>query len=722
MIKLFRNNETNFNHNEFVLNEIISCKPTEAINDDYTAELEYPLEDSKGISSNLVVGGIVSIPAIDNRLDQLFRIINKETSLTTVTVQMQAKLLADLKENRVRAMTLTGLTRKQAIQAVLNAALDPHNYTVGSLDTNTNTNVIVNIPEGNLLSAIIGAENSILSAYGGEFIVNNNTIDIVDSRGSDNGVVIEYGKNLSSIKESINLTDLATVLIPKSGDYRLPEYSIESPLVGAYEKRYFKEVDLNLNIWDGTNTKGDDQVTIEEAYALMRTACSKMFTVDKVDQISFNYEVDFVQLSQTEEYKNYAILETVNLGDTVTIRHKVLNLDLQGRVNKISYSIDSEGNTTIDKVEIGFSRKEITDIINNTIKQIKFTKDQINLQITDTAKSITAAFTIADNAIKQSVTDTKNALQAEIDINSTKINAVVEQDNTGFGWELSKEAFKVACVGASGAYVIININGLEVDDGRFKLKKNGNTVFYVNTSGRCTADGGFVVEDGDTECTINADGVRLTNSNGYTGLLEAHPSRTGLFVPDDFYVGSKLGVTRYSYFDANLDVEKNLWVGGDFDVDGEKNCLQITQNYGKRRINAYETAEYYFGDIGQGIIKDGECIIYIEDIFSECINTNITYQVQIFEYACRGSITKIERYPSYFIVKGNIDNIEFGWELKAKRIGYENNRLEQRLEKEDFYTDETENTLLENKNTNLSNTLLENEDSNLIDILLQEVV
>lgn len=42
MIRLFKNNETNFNHNEFVLNEIISCKPVEAINDDYTTELEYP--------------------------------------------------------------------------------------------------------------------------------------------------------------------------------------------------------------------------------------------------------------------------------------------------------------------------------------------------------------------------------------------------------------------------------------------------------------------------------------------------------------------------------------------------------------------------------------------------------------------------------------------------------------------------------------------------------
>jgi phage minor structural protein len=553
LIRLFRPTETDFTHNEWVLNEVISCKPVEAINDDYITELEYPLEDSKSLSSNLVVGGIVSIPTLDSRPDQLFRIIDKDTSLTTVTVQMQAKLLADLKENRVRAMTLTGLTRKQAIQAILNAALDPHNYTVGNLDTNTNTNVILNVQEGSVLNALIGAENSVLSEYGGEFIINNNQIDIVDSRGSDNGVVIEYGKNLSSISEKISNTDLATVLIPKSGDYRLPEYSIESPLVGAYEKRYFKEVDLNLDIWDGTNTKQDKQVTIEEAYALMRQACSKMFTVDKVDQLVFNYTVDFVQLSQTEEYKNYAILETVNLGDTVTVRHKVLNLDLQGRVNKIAYRVDSEGNKTIDTVEIGFSRKEITDIIKDTVKQIKFAKDEISLEVKNTDRK----------------------LSARLDIQEEKIDAVVEQDGTGFGWELSKSAFKVACVGASNAYVIIDANGLEVHDGKFRLYKDSNLVFYVNTNGRCTADGGFVVDDGDATYKLDRNGLTMTNENGYTSKIYVADDRTTLIADDDFEVTNTLNVVdtarfrAYSRFYANVDIDGDLDVSGSISMNGQ---------------------------------------------------------------------------------------------------------------------------------------------------------
>ncbi|WP_143328840.1 phage tail spike protein, partial [Clostridium beijerinckii] len=405
MIRLFKNNETDLSHNEWILNEIISCKVTEEINEDYTMELEYPLEDTKNISSNLVTASIISTPTIDSRDNQQFRIIQKETNSNSIIVQNQSKLLADLKENRIRAMTIVGKTRKEAIQIILNSALDPHNYKVGNLDTNTNTNVILEVKEGNLLSAIIGSENSVLSEYGGEFIVSNDTIDIVDQRGEDNGVVIEYGKNISSIKETIDLTDLATVLIPKSGDYRLPEYQIVSSNAGAYEKKYYRDVELNLNIWDGTNTKDEKQITIEEAYKIMRDTCNKMFNEDKVDQITFNYVIDFIELSKTEEYKNYKALENVNLGDTVYIKHKKLNLDLQGRVNKINYTVNSEGITTIDKVEIGFARKNITDIISDTVKQIQFTKQEIILQVSNSEKKI----------------------NARLDIQEEKIDAVVEQ-------------------------------------------------------------------------------------------------------------------------------------------------------------------------------------------------------------------------------------------------------------------------------------------------------
>lgn len=546
-VRLFRPTETDFTHNEWTLNEIISCRVTEGINDDYIAELEYPLEDSKGISSKITETFILSIPTIDDRQDQLFRIIDKQTTCNSVIVQCQAKLLADLKENAIRPATLTGLTRKQAIAQILNNCLETHSYSVGNLDTNANNNVILTVPEGNPLTSIIGDENSILTEYGGEFRVDNNKVDVIDSRGADNGVVIEYGKNLSSIKVDANITDLATVLIPKSGDYRLPEYYIESPRVNQYEKRYFKDVELNLNIWDGTNEKGEDQIILQEAYTIMRATCNKMFTVDKVDQITFNYEVDFIELSKTEEYKNYAILETVNVGDKVTVRHKILNLDLQGRVNKIAYSVDSEGITTIDTVEIGFSRKDITDIIKTTVKQIKFAQDEIRLEL--------------NNSI--------SGVETELDLANDKINAVVQKDGTGMGWTLSQAAFIIACLGASGANVAINADGLTVNDGKFYLKKNNKTVFQVDLNGICNAIGGFIVQDGGASCRLGKNGLTLTNSNGYTSRFFVMDDTTALKMQDDLYIGKGIFVDGLSYFHADVEIDTILRVGEKLRVGGK---------------------------------------------------------------------------------------------------------------------------------------------------------
>ena len=142
----------------------------------------------------------------------------------------------------------------------------------------------------------------------------------------------------------------------------------------------------------------------------------------------------------------------------------------------------------------------------------------------------------------------------------------------------------------------------------------------------------------------------------------AHPG-TG----DNLISFGNYNFNGYTFHNANI-VAKSL------SVSGSKNCLQETKNYGSRLINAYETAEYYFGDLGFGKINsDGECLAYIDDIFLECVNTNAQYHV--FTQIYNGKITSIERYTTYVVIKGE-PGTNFSWQLMGKRRGYENNRLE----------------------------------------------
>lgn len=114
-------------------------------------------------------------------------------------------------------------------------------------------------------------------------------------------------------------------------------------------------------------------------------------------------------------------------------------------------------------------------------------------------------------------------------------------------------------------------------------------------------------------------------------------------------------------------------VEGDFDVDGSKNRV-VDTSQGKVRIAAYETAEPYFGDIGEGKTdENGQARVDIDPLFAETVNTSCPYQVSIHPY-CKGSFYVAERAGDHFIVKGP-KNGAFGYEIKAKQKGYEEQRL-----------------------------------------------
>ena len=120
---------------------------------------------------------------------------------------------------------------------------------------------------------------------------------------------------------------------------------------------------------------------------------------------------------------------------------------------------------------------------------------------------------------------------------------------------------------------------------------------------------------------------------------------------------------------------KNVHVTGWLGVDGSKNSI-VKTSQGTVAINAYETAEYYFGDIGEGQTdSNGVAYVGIEKLFNETVNTSIPYQVFITAYG-PGNVWVEQREQDRFMVKSSQPNIKFGWEIKAKRKGYEHTRLQ----------------------------------------------
>ena len=82
--------------------------------------------------------------------------------------------------------------------------------------------------------------------------------------------------------------------------------------------------------------------------------------------------MDFIALQNTEEYKNIEVLESVYLGDTVTVYHPKLNINLTSRVVSYQYDAISQRylNITLGSVLpiIGASNSNSSKPIINTVK------------------------------------------------------------------------------------------------------------------------------------------------------------------------------------------------------------------------------------------------------------------------------------------------------------------------------------------------------------------
>ena len=232
-------------------------------------------------------------------------------------------------------------------------------------------------------------------------------------------------------------------------------------------------------------------------------------------------------------------------------------------------------------------------------------------------------------------------------------------------------------------------NGLKLYSGTTHLAEILGAVSWNNGTGTVSNMLGLYGDNGAVLGCKSGENLKAR----FIVTEAAHPG-TG----DNLISFGNYNFNGYTFHNANI-VAKSL------SVSGSKNCLQETLSYGSRLINAYETAEYYFGDLGFGKINsDGECLVYIDDIFLECVNTNAQYHV--FTQIYNGKITSIERYTTYVIIKGE-PGTNFSWQLMGKRHGYENNRLEtQEIETqgenkielfgyEDFKVETSEDTLMD---------------------------
>lgn len=220
-------------------------------------------------------------------------------------------------------------------------------------DKSVNATFKVTVPS-TARSLLGGTEGSILDRYGtGEYEWDMYTVKFHLHRGQDRGVTIRYGKNLTDLKNDTSIENVYTAIVPyyasETAVVTLPEGILYGSHIYDYNNVMAVPVDLSQQF-------GETAPTVEQ----LRTAGSNYLQSSENWMMSQNIEVSFVNLADTEEYKDVAVLQRVNLCDTVTIIHNELGVETQAKVIKVDYDVLNERYNTI---ELGEPRTNLSQAV-----------------------------------------------------------------------------------------------------------------------------------------------------------------------------------------------------------------------------------------------------------------------------------------------------------------------------------------------------------------------
>lgn len=339
--------------------ELIDARVMEELGGAYQLTVTYPADGP--LASKLVVEAIIAAPVPGTTIRQGFRIHEVTTSLDGLLEVTAFHLFYDLAGNFIADTFVVNKTPKAALDQLLRSATTPHRFTATSSDTATRASA--RVVRMNLAAAIMdqGSDNTFASRWTGELTRDNWHIHHTATRGADRGVVIRDRKNLTGYTSTIDLTSVVTRIVPVGFDgITLPELYVDSPHLNAYAIPHIKVMrypDIKA-IADADNPR-EDEVPLPQAHALLRQAAKTEFTTNHVDTPAASYTVSFVDLASTAEYADLAELETVLLGDTVTVQHADLGMSLSARV--VGYEYDPLQQAYVS-VELGSVAGKFTQI------------------------------------------------------------------------------------------------------------------------------------------------------------------------------------------------------------------------------------------------------------------------------------------------------------------------------------------------------------------------
>ena len=360
---LYSSTETNFDNNGLgILSDCVSCFVTEEANGIFELEMQYPMD---GIHySEILDRSIIKAKPDQFRDHQLFRVYYKSKPLSGIVSISAQHISYDL--SGIPVSPFEAESASHALQGLKNNAVVYCPFEFWT-DKSTSGRFNVSVPSS-IRSNFGGSEGSILDVYGGEFEFDNFIVKLHQNRGTNRGVSIRYGKNLTDIKQDENCANVATGIYPywanQEGELvELPEKIINAE--GNYNFVRVKTVDFSQEF--------EEAPTVEN----LRTRANRYITSNKIGVPDVSTSVSFAQLEQSIEYKGLKLLEHVSLFDYVNVVFPALGVQNTAKAVRLVYNVILD---RVESITLGSVKQNIAGTIATQTQEIEKKPSISNVQ------------------------------------------------------------------------------------------------------------------------------------------------------------------------------------------------------------------------------------------------------------------------------------------------------------------------------------------------------
>lgn len=517
LIVLYDHDEEAFTSNGLgALPDAASCIVTEERNGGYEVEMEYPLTGSH--FHDIQKRRILYVKPNPYDDPQPFRIYSITKPINGIVTVHAAHLSYDTSGSIVKLFPADAGSASAAMSYLKNFSVPSTPFT---FFTNVGKSGTMSVPKPSSIRSLLGgSDGSILDTFGGEYLFDKWNISLLESRGADRGVTIRYGKNMTDLEQEENDTDFYTGVYPfwysESEDGGLVTLSANNGIVnasGTYDFVKIMPLDLSSEDFSKETTDSEGYVTTIEkpTEAELLAAAQKYISDNKIGIPKVSLDVSFVMLAQTEEYRDFARLETVKLCDTVTVEFEKLGVKTTAKCIKTVYNVLTG---KYNSIELGEPKSSLAETVSNQGTLIEEASDKSYME-----RAIqNATDLIMSGKLGGYVTVTKNEIYIADSKDLDKAVKVWRWNSGGLGYS--------------------------------KSGKNGPFETAITSDGKIVAD---YISTGNLDCSV----LNVSNIHGDSILVDTIGALNGINQLTDGYQYVKtgwLGVNDRGYNEYGIAV------------------------------------------------------------------------------------------------------------------------------------------------------------------------